>query len=270
MEKQEGVKIEAQKIDNVSDAGITGVQGSGNTIVNTVNKNGRETSDDESTPVEKKNVKEPCCRNIWNLIVKEKKMWMWIILIVLILVDINCHISYKHMFESESVVLTFVGILATFVVVGNYFQVKDIERKADEKLRLLELGITEKLNVQKQESERLIKRSVNEASCLNQLRLLSSYSSKDPNVNIKRLHFAIQDYVNTGCSRPDVINQIVEEADWLYMIDEFSMASLPALQSFLKDIVPLRGHHERIESLEADVWQVFSEKKRKSELAEKK
>lgn len=37
-----------------------------------------------------------------------------------------------------SLILSFVGILATFVVIGNYFQVKEIEEKFDKKTRNLE------------------------------------------------------------------------------------------------------------------------------------
>lgn len=39
---------------------------------------------------------------------------------------------------SESIVLTFIGILATFVVMSNYAQVKDVERKNEEQVKELE------------------------------------------------------------------------------------------------------------------------------------
>jgi hypothetical protein len=50
------------------------------------------------------------------------------ILIVFLGVDISMHIS-NSIIDNQNIVLTFVGILATFVVVSNYMQVKEIENK---------------------------------------------------------------------------------------------------------------------------------------------
>lgn len=77
---------------------------------------------------------------------RSHKYWfLWIIIttliIVLLGVSICCHIS-SCVIKNENVVLTFVGILATFVVVSNYAQVKDIERKADEHKKELESRIS--------------------------------------------------------------------------------------------------------------------------------
>ena len=57
--------------------------------------------------------------------------WLFGILLFLIGVDISCHFS-RCVVSHESIVLTFIGILATFIVVSNYAQVKDLERKLDE------------------------------------------------------------------------------------------------------------------------------------------
>ena len=57
--------------------------------------------------------------------------WLFGILIFMIGIDISCHFS-RCAVSHESIVLTFIGILATFIVVGNYAQVKDLERKLDE------------------------------------------------------------------------------------------------------------------------------------------
>lgn len=68
--------------------------------------------------------------------------WLFGILIFLVGADICCHISC-FVVTSESIVLTFVGILATLVVVGNYAQVKAIENKMDEKIQKLEFDLLE-------------------------------------------------------------------------------------------------------------------------------
>lgn len=60
----------------------------------------------------------------------------WFILALLLLLlgfDIYSRFPYIGISDSgESIVLVFVGILATFVVISNYAQVKEAERKADE------------------------------------------------------------------------------------------------------------------------------------------
>jgi len=52
--------------------------------------------------------------------------WLVGLLILLVVVDICLHISHT-VIESEHIVLTFVGILATFIVVSNYMQVKEVK-----------------------------------------------------------------------------------------------------------------------------------------------
>lgn len=49
---------------------------------------------------------------------------------------------------TDSVILTFIGILATFVVVSQYVQVQDVERKIDDKIAELE----EKSQLQREET----------------------------------------------------------------------------------------------------------------------
>ncbi len=53
----------------------------------------------------------------------------WVILIVL------AHCSWFHYtISNESLILTFVGILATFIVVSNHMQVKEIKNELEEQL----------------------------------------------------------------------------------------------------------------------------------------
>ena len=74
----------------------------------------------------------------------------WIVGIVIILlgIDICCHIkSGVIVFESDHIILTFVGILATFVVVGNYAQVKEIESKVNTKVNNIDSNISKIENI---------------------------------------------------------------------------------------------------------------------------
>ncbi|OAV65878.1 hypothetical protein Barb6_02735 [Bacteroidales bacterium Barb6] len=65
-------------------------------------------------------------KNNYNLIT--------VIIIVLVSVDICFHIS-SYILNSEHIVLVFVGILATFIVVSNYSQVRDIKEDFDKHIK---------------------------------------------------------------------------------------------------------------------------------------
>lgn len=49
-------------------------------------------------------------------------------------------------FEANNLVLTFAGILATFIVISNYAQVKDIERKTDIQIQILQNEVENRAN----------------------------------------------------------------------------------------------------------------------------
>jgi len=64
--------------------------------------------------------------------------WVWLPTIISLAISIACflqfvfpHVEWDVSAVSVGIVLTFVGILATFVVVNNYMQVRDIEKKTD-------------------------------------------------------------------------------------------------------------------------------------------
>lgn len=64
------------------------------------------------------------------------------LLLVVIVIAFSClffficlNDQYHFGISGDGIVLTFVGALATFIVVGNYMQVKDIERKFESKTR---------------------------------------------------------------------------------------------------------------------------------------
>jgi hypothetical protein len=67
-------------------------------------------------------------KNIKNFFSKCINYWILGILIVLLGIDIALHISYK-VITSDHIVLTFVGVLATFIVVSNYAQVQETKRE---------------------------------------------------------------------------------------------------------------------------------------------
>jgi hypothetical protein len=58
--------------------------------------------------------------------------WLFLILIVLLAINICLNISHA-IIDNQNLILAFVGILATFIVVSNYAQVKDIERAFNKK-----------------------------------------------------------------------------------------------------------------------------------------
>ena len=66
-------------------------------------------------------------------------------------------VSRKVIIDDESIVLIFVGILATFVVVGNYAQVKSIEQDFSQKVGELKYEFDKKSQEQKNEFSEKIK-----------------------------------------------------------------------------------------------------------------
>lgn len=69
--------------------------------------------------------------------------------IILIFMSITLNIS-QFVVTNESIVLFFIGVLATFVVVSNYSQVSDIKSNIENKIENLEEQQTEILNLKEQ------------------------------------------------------------------------------------------------------------------------
>jgi uncharacterized membrane protein (DUF485 family) len=95
--------------------------------------------------------------------------WFWILLtsVVGAIIFIGAMILFQRWlgFEasyenSTTIVLGFVGIAATFIVVSNYAQVKEIERKFDEKAETLKSEIEEEFNKQIKTKQREIQANV--------------------------------------------------------------------------------------------------------------
>lgn len=58
-------------------------------------------------------------------------------LLISIVAFCGAYIFKDLVVEKESIVLIFIGILATFIVVGNYAQVKDIQRGFESKIKVV-------------------------------------------------------------------------------------------------------------------------------------
>jgi hypothetical protein len=152
----------------------------------------------------------------------------------------------------ESVVLTFVGILATFVVVGNYFQVKDIERSFDEKVKGIERSFGEKLQGVEESIRRDAQRYV-AANSSKSLLQISSGVSKIPlsrtDAIIDLLSYAIQDYNDLKERRSSFILKIVENTQYLYDNNLFILSDRGTVDYFLNEFIKLQDQDSQIESL---------------------
>ena len=63
----------------------------------------------------------------------------WLIGLAILLLAISIALNIDHStIAKESIVLGFVGVLATFIVVGNYAQVKAIESQSDNRIKEIE------------------------------------------------------------------------------------------------------------------------------------
>ena len=71
---------------------------------------------------------------------------LWGVILVIVMIGVLWISSKLHIFEdmptSESLIITFIGILATFVVVSNFSQVANIEQKTNSKIEKMENEIT--------------------------------------------------------------------------------------------------------------------------------
>jgi hypothetical protein len=82
------------------------------------------------------------------------KYWLILIIIVLLGIDICFHISPCTITDT-SIVLTFIGILATFVVISNYAQVLSIEKKFNDEVKQIKLENKTNLEAMQKEKYKL-------------------------------------------------------------------------------------------------------------------
>ncbi|MBP1638943.1 MAG: hypothetical protein H6Q17_526 [Bacteroidetes bacterium] len=70
---------------------------------------------------------------------KNKNYWLFGASILLLIISIALNIS-SFVLTNEAIVLVFVGILATFIVVGNYAQVAEIKKEFQDKIKEINDG----------------------------------------------------------------------------------------------------------------------------------
>ena len=77
----------------------------------------------------------------------EKTINFWLFGISIILLGASLFLNVSHtVVTNESIVLVFVGILATFIVVGNYAQVTEIKNNTNIQIKNLELKTQNKID----------------------------------------------------------------------------------------------------------------------------
>lgn len=108
--------------------------------------------------------------------------WMLSISIILILTSISLNISNATV-SKESIVLTFIGVLATFIVIGNYAQVIEIQSQFEQKIAKIEhdnKAQIEKIKLEfTNESDKLSQMYKDHENSINriQLKILNDYLS---------------------------------------------------------------------------------------------
>jgi hypothetical protein len=117
-------------------------------------------------------------------------------------------VSNRMIISSESVVLFFIGVIATFIVVGNYAQVKDIESRFSERSGELEDGYKAKVGEISQIKDEIL--SIKE----------DIYKTKKQLYEQMRLFVDYRDY--------DELRRVAEEA---FEKNEYTKALVKALQS---------------------------------------
>ena len=94
--------------------------------------------------------------------------WVWLIAIVSLSLSLLCccvfvfpYTNWEVNAVSTGIVLTFVGILATFVVISNYMQVKDVKDEYKDSLSTIKLEYDAKINTLEEKMEAIIEKKIN-------------------------------------------------------------------------------------------------------------
>jgi peptidoglycan hydrolase CwlO-like protein len=93
--------------------------------------------------------------------------WILGILIVFLGIDIALHISCKVV-TSDHIVLTFVGVLATFIVVSNYAKVRETKREFEKKIDEVKIVQAEAQKKLEQLDEKVEENIIEEINLLTQ------------------------------------------------------------------------------------------------------
>jgi peptidoglycan hydrolase CwlO-like protein len=102
----------------------------------------KEIKDNTRKIVDKTEILEKALKKRTSFIEKFRRcvsnFWIVSILIILLGINICLHVSHTIIIDGQNLILGFIGIIATFVVVGNYIQVVDVKNEFREKLRAAE------------------------------------------------------------------------------------------------------------------------------------
>jgi hypothetical protein len=119
-----------------------------------IKKEEKEVSEEEKKEVSKKKGKECKVLDFFCLFFQSEYVKILLVIIIGAIAFWALAVcAYEHWgfapIDSKNIILTLVGILATFVVVSNYIQVKEVEKKFDEKSKkyedaLMKISILEK------------------------------------------------------------------------------------------------------------------------------
>ncbi|GEM_PF-3773566 len=132
------------------------------------------------------------------------RYWMFAILIFFLGICISMHVS-SCVISNEGTVLTFVGILATFVVVSNYYQVVEIERKMNEKIENLESKILD-INTLKEDITNTLSKN-NQSVIFELVKLIRKYE----NANKKKKEKIINQLYSFNEIESDIVRDKVFE-----------------------------------------------------------
>jgi uncharacterized membrane protein (DUF485 family) len=127
-----------------------------------------EKPDEESTDQPQKDNKEPESKRkypnkipawFWILIASIGGAIVFIFIMILFQKWLGFQVNYEN--GATTIVLAFVGIAATFVVVSNYAQVKDIENKFEQKILKIDSELDKKTEELQKNNDEQIKQSLN-------------------------------------------------------------------------------------------------------------
>jgi hypothetical protein len=120
---------------------------------NKIEVSAKISSPEKEAPTNKKAEEPFCLKKKWNALKKNKKVFGYWLIVVLLGVDICCHISYNCVIENINYIFAVIGVIATFIVVSNYAQVKEIRGEVDgkmdevdEKMGEIETTLNDKIN----------------------------------------------------------------------------------------------------------------------------
>jgi hypothetical protein len=85
-----------------------------------------------------KNSNENCLIGLLRWLWKERNFLSKVAVVVAVSVFVGCHIDRDVVVKEESIVLTFIGILATFIVVDNWMRIEKIKDKVDSHMKRME------------------------------------------------------------------------------------------------------------------------------------